>query len=63
LLVRPISTGSESVANVISGVVEDAIFQQDRFRVTLDNGLYLYLPERPDAGETIDVGVKVECLA
>jgi hypothetical protein len=63
LLVRPMSTGSESVANIISGVVEDAIFQQDRFKVTLDNGLYVYLPEGPEAGESIEVGVKVECLA
>lgn len=60
LLARPLPAGND--ASAVSGVVEDVIFQQDRFRVTLDNGLYLYLQEAPKVGEKIDARVKVECL-
>jgi hypothetical protein len=52
-----------SALNEISGVVADVIFQQDRFKVTLDNGLYVYLDEAPKSGQKISVSVKVECLA
>ena len=61
LLARPLPVKSE--ANVISGIVEDVIFQQDRYRITLDNGLSVYLDERQDIGEKVSVKVKVECLA
>ena len=63
LLVRPVVNAGEHETNIISGVVDDVIFQQDRFKVSLDSGLYVYLPEGPKVGETIKVGVKVECLA
>jgi spermidine/putrescine transport system ATP-binding protein len=63
LLVRPMSAAPEREPNLIQGVVTDVIFQQDRFKVTLDNGLYVYLPGAPKVGEKIEVGVKVECLA
>jgi spermidine/putrescine transport system ATP-binding protein len=61
LLIRPLTAGKES--NVIHGIVTDVIFQQDRFKVTLDNGLYVYLPQAAKVGEKIEVRVKVECLA
>jgi thiamine transport system ATP-binding protein len=61
LLARPLWAANES--NVIEGVVTDVIFQQDRFKVTLENGLYIYLPNAPGVGERIEVRVKVECLA
>jgi hypothetical protein len=48
---------------MIEGVVIDSIFQQDRFKVTMDNGLYIYMHEAPKIGEKIEVRVKVECLA
>ena len=54
---------SRNDANVIQGIVTDMIFQNDRFKVTLDNGLYVYLQETPKLGERIKVRVKVECLA
>ena len=60
LLARPLSVKSE--ANAISGIVADVIFQQDRYKVTFDNGLYFYLNEPPKLGEKISVKVKVECL-
>jgi ABC-type Fe3+/spermidine/putrescine transport system ATPase subunit len=60
LLVRPnvVDEGS----NIIQGIVTDVIFQQDRFKVSLDNGLYFYLSQAPKMGERIEVFVKVECL-
>ncbi len=61
LLARPLPAGREG--EVLRGVVTDVVFQQDRFKVTLDNGLYVYLPEAPQVGEKIEVRVKVECLA
>jgi spermidine/putrescine transport system ATP-binding protein len=61
LLARPLP--AESEPNVIQGVVSDVIFQQDRFKVTLDNGFYVYLEEAPKVGQKISVRVKVECLA
>jgi spermidine/putrescine transport system ATP-binding protein len=61
LLARPLPAAGE--ANAIRGVVTDVIFQQDRFKVTLDNGLYVYLPQAPKVGEKLEVQVKVECLA
>jgi ABC-type Fe3+/spermidine/putrescine transport system ATPase subunit len=60
LLARPLSVDQE--ANMIEGVVADTIFQHDRFKVTLENGLYIYLPNAPGVGEKIGVHVKVECL-
>jgi ABC-type Fe3+/spermidine/putrescine transport system ATPase subunit len=71
LLVRPYSQdsraersepSSERSRSVVNGTVADVIFQQDRFKVTLENGLYVYLPQRPTVNEKIDVAVKVECL-
>jgi len=60
-LVRPLVAAEEQ--NIIRGIVTDVIFQQDRFKVTLDNGLYVYLAQMPKAGQEIKVRVKVECLA
>jgi hypothetical protein len=60
LLARPLP--AESEPNVIRGIVADVIFQQDRFKVTLDNGLYVYLPKTVKVGQKIEVPIKVECL-
>ena len=54
---------SRNEPNLIQGIVTDVVFQQDRFKVTLDNGLYIYLPNAPQVGERIKAVVKVECLA
>ncbi|RPH78361.1 MAG: ABC transporter ATP-binding protein [Planctomycetaceae bacterium] len=61
LLARPLTVQDE--ANVISGIVTDVIFQQDRYKVTFDNGLFVYLDELPKIGEKLTVRVKIECLA
>lgn len=61
LLARPLPVKDE--ANVVSGIVEDVIFQQDRYKVAFDNGLFVYLNEPPKVGENVTVRVRVECLA
>ena len=61
LLARPLPAAGEP--NVMTGVVTDVFFQQDRFKVTLDNGVYVYMQEAPKVGERVNVRVKVECLA
>ena len=60
LLARPLSVKDE--VNVVSGVVTDIIFQNDHYKATFDNGLYVYLDESPKTGQKISVKVKVECL-
>jgi spermidine/putrescine transport system ATP-binding protein len=61
LLARPLSVKNE--VNVISGIVTDVIFQQERYKVTLDNDLYIYLNDSPKIGQKFSARVKVECLA
>jgi len=69
LLVRPQVieyAGAESGqndGNALSGAVTDVVFQQDKYKVTLDNGLYLHLKDAPKIGETVSVRIRVECLA
>jgi ABC-type Fe3+/spermidine/putrescine transport system ATPase subunit len=69
LLARPLPVEdarverSRNATNVLTGIVTDVVFQQDRFKVTLDNGLYVHLPDAPQVGEKLAVRVKVECLA
>lgn len=59
LLVRPSGTQKGST---LTGLVKDVLFQQDQFKVVLDNGLYFFLPEAPEVGKAITVRVGVECL-
>jgi hypothetical protein len=62
LLARPLPADAKRESNLIQGIVTDAIFQQDRFKITLDNRLYVFLPDAPKVGEKIRIPVKVECL-
>ena len=61
LLARPFQVRDD--ANVVSGSVADVIFQQERYKVTFDSGLFVYLGEAPKLGEKLSIRVKVECLA
>jgi ABC-type Fe3+/spermidine/putrescine transport system ATPase subunit len=74
LLVRPTGvrkvTNGNSVnvpgASLLRGVVTDSIFHRDRFKVTLEGGLYFYLPEAPKIGEEICLAISpavVRCLS
>jgi ABC-type Fe3+/spermidine/putrescine transport system ATPase subunit len=60
LLVRPREAAGES--NKIHGRVVDVLFQQDGFKVRLDNGLYFYLKDEPEIGQEIEIKIKLECL-
>ena len=61
VLARPLP--AEQEANTIQGVVSDVIFQQDRFKVTLENGFYVYVQSAPKVGEELAVPVRIECLS
>src|SRR5271157_3390119 len=60
LLVRPLEAPNE--ANQIRGRVVDVVFQQDRFKVALDNNLYFYLKDEPKMRQIFEIKVKLECL-
>jgi len=65
LLLRPLGVRIAADGN-LHGVVADVVFHQDQFKVTLENGLYFYLPEAPKNGEAIAVYIPpsaVHCLA
>jgi ABC-type Fe3+/spermidine/putrescine transport system ATPase subunit len=59
LLLRPAQIGEGSV---IRGRVVDVLFQQDRFKAVLENGLYMYIQKPPKIGNMITVMVAVKCL-
>ena len=61
LLIRPHL--AEGEANAIQGIVSDAIFQHDRFKVIFENGLYVFLSQAPKIGSQLSVPIKIECLA
>ncbi len=60
LLVRPLELGNE--VNQIRGRVVDVVFQQDKFKVTLDDGLYFYIKDEPKVGQMLEIKIKLECL-
>ena len=65
ILVRPQGVQRAAEGN-LAGVVADAVFHQDRFKVTLESGLYFYLPEAPRIGESIRLVISptaVQCLS
>jgi spermidine/putrescine transport system ATP-binding protein len=65
ILLRPQELHRAS-EGALRGVVADAVFHQDRFKVTLDNGLFFYLEEAPRVGEEVRLEISpkaVECLA
>jgi len=59
---RDVSRPEGRIQNTVQSVVADVIFQQDKYKVTLDNGLYVYLKDAPKIGKKISVRVKIECL-
>ncbi len=74
LLVRPIgvqeATGTSSISlekgNMVSGVVTDVVFHQERFKVSLANHMYFYLPDAPRIGEKITLQISpagLQCLS
>ncbi len=64
-LLRPHEVERASPSEGWPDSVNDVIFQQDRFRVYLDSGFYVFLPEAPQVGERIYLRLKrshLECL-
>jgi spermidine/putrescine transport system ATP-binding protein len=65
LLIRSQDARRTNDGNLL-GLVTDVLFHQDRFKVTLANGLYFYLPEAPKIGEEICLAIPpsaVQCLS
>jgi ABC-type Fe3+/spermidine/putrescine transport system ATPase subunit len=65
ILIRPQGV-RRNVEGNLHGVVSDAVFHQDRFKVTLESGLFFYLSEAPGIGEGIRLKVSpeaVQCLS
>lgn len=65
ILVRPEGVVRDTQGN-LRGVVSDAIFHQDRFKIMLENGLYFYLDAAPKIGEEIILAVSpaaIQCLS
>jgi spermidine/putrescine transport system ATP-binding protein len=46
----------------VRGRVADVLFQQDRFKVAFENGLYVYVQNAPRIGQMITVKIAVKCL-
>ena len=64
--VRKVTGGSAGKPDLLTGVVEDAIFYQDRYKIVLANHLYFYLPEAPEIGQAITLQVtpaELQCLS
>jgi spermidine/putrescine transport system ATP-binding protein len=71
VLVRPgavrMAAGSHlGQPDLLTGIVADVIFHQDRFKVVLADHLYFYLPEAPQIGEEITLQLSpggLQCLS
>jgi len=59
LLARPARAGAGST---VHGRVADVVFQQDRFKVMLEGGLFVYLDAAPKIGQKVSAKVLIECL-
>lgn len=59
LLVLPTQTEG---GIVLHGRVADVVFQHDRFKVTFDNALFVYLKNAPKIGQKVTVNLAVKCL-
>ncbi len=60
LLIRPDETTEPP--NLLRGNVTDVIFQREKYKVILDNGVFIYLKQPPVLGSTIETRVIVDCL-
>lgn len=62
-LLRP-SAVEEHPEGELRARVADVLFQQEHFRVSLENGLYIFLPRAPRIGETVVLRLKepLRCL-
>lgn len=61
LLIRPEGSRRTTRGN-IKGRVADILFRQDRYKVTLTNGLFFFLSEAPEIGEEIELAISPEAI-
>ena len=52
----------DGAGTMIRGKVVEVTFQQGRYRVLLDNGLFVYTDRTPRIGDVMEPRVEVECL-
>ena len=62
LLVRPAEAPAGSGGNVVQGPVTDVMLREDRFKVTLGNGMYFHLTHAPQVGAILSVRITPECM-
>ena len=62
LLARSQQSQDGQNGSFISDSVTDVIFQQDQFKVILDNGLFFYFQRAPKIGRKVTLKIAVECL-
>lgn len=62
LLIRPEGVRLANSGKGLQSRVADVLFQKNRYRVTLENGLYFYTSTATDLGELLAYNVDVECL-
>ena len=67
ILIRPagaqrVSSAKADQLNLLSGVVTDVVFAQERFKVVLDGCLYFYLAEPPQIGERLTLQLSPNAL-
>ncbi|MEZ0397227.1 MAG: ABC transporter ATP-binding protein [Anaerolineales bacterium] len=62
LLIRPAAARLGPGVNPLGGRVADILFQDDRYRVRLDNGLVFHLPQAPARGEFLTLHVPPEAV-
>ncbi|MFH1524727.1 MAG: ABC transporter ATP-binding protein [Chloroflexota bacterium] len=66
--VRKVTSGNpvnSPGTNLLRGVVTDVVFHRDRFKVTLEDGLYFYLPDAVKVGEEVRLEIPrsaIRCL-
>ena len=63
LLIRPERVKLTESETGLKGRIADVLFQKNGFRVTLENGLYFYLPTALQVGADISFTVETECLS
>ncbi len=55
-------TATDNTGEAIRGRVVDVAFQQGRYKITLDNGFFVYADKAPKTGDKISAKVQIECL-
>jgi len=66
LLIRPQDVRIADLPSPLRGTVKDVVFQQNRFKVVMEGGLFFYLTDPVKVGEEVGLKIdldKIQCLA